>query len=323
MQVEVVDRLARAGAAVRYETEVLLPGVARHASGRLKQLAAEGDVVQVRETRDVDLRHDEHMKWRAREHIVDRDDIVLVEDDLRRYLAVDDPAEEAVLHGAENTGVIAALVIASYLVSSVSFPWLVGRLYGVDLANVGSRKLGGSNLAKTVGLVPGIAGGVLDGAKGFAAFLIAGTLGQPIEVQLLCGVAAVVGQMWPLFHHFDGGRANATGWGLAIAADPIAALIMGIPIFAALAFKRIVPSSRLVPLASLLSFAVFPAVIWEQEGTTPTVVAGIVVLSLVVLRRATAGLRVDMATGAPFGRVLANRVLYDRSELQQRGVVAI
>jgi hypothetical protein len=81
--------------------------------------------------------------------------------------------------------------------------------------------------------------------------------------------------------------------------------------------------TRLFPLASLLSFFVFPAVIWEQEGTTPTVVAGLVLVALIVLRRITAGLHEDLATGAPLSRVIANRALYDRSELQERGVVAI
>jgi glycerol-3-phosphate acyltransferase PlsY len=131
--------------------------------------------------------------------------------------------------------------------------------------------------------------------------------------------------MWPLFHRFDGGRANATGWGFALAADPIAALIMGIPLAAALVLTLVVRPrpTRLFPLASLLSFFVFPAVIWEQEGTTPTVLAGVVLLVLIVVRRVTAGLRGDLATGAPLSRVVANRALYDRSELQERGLVAI
>jgi hypothetical protein len=79
----------------------------------------------------------------------------------------------------------------------------------------------------------------------------------------------------------------------------------------------------LLPFASLLSFAIFPAVIWEQEGLTPTVVAGLVVLALILVRRLTAGLRDDLSTGAPVARVLVNRAMYDRSELQERGLVAI
>ena len=217
------------------------------------------------------------------------------------------------------------LVLITYLASSVSFPWLIARAYGIDLRTVGSRKLGGSNLVKSVGPVAGVAGGVLDAAKGFAAVVVTRALGMPPETQLLCGIAAVVGQMWPVLHRFDGGRANATGWGFALAADPIAALIMGAPLYFGIATKAVVrpTPSRLMPFASLLSFAIFPAVIWEQEGLSGTVVAGSVVFALILVRRISAGLRVDLATGASFGRVIANRVLYDRSELQERGLVAI
>jgi glycerol-3-phosphate acyltransferase PlsY len=218
-----------------------------------------------------------------------------------------------------------AAVVVTYLLCSISFPYWVARAYGVDLRAVGERKLGGSNLAKSVGLPQGILGGTLDGAKGFFAVVVARSLGLDLDTQLACGIAALVGQMWPVFHQFDGGRANATGWGFALAADPIAALVMGIPLYLSLLVVRMVHPrpTRLLPLASLLSFAIFPAVIWEQEGTTPTVVAGLVVLTLIVVRRITAGLRDDLTTGAPLARVLANRAMYDRSELQQRGVVAI
>jgi acyl phosphate:glycerol-3-phosphate acyltransferase len=218
-----------------------------------------------------------------------------------------------------------AAVIVTYVLCSISFPYLVARAYGVDLRSVGERKLGGGNLAKSVGLPQGILGGTLDGAKGFLAVTVARALGLDLETQLACGIAALVGQMWPVFHRFDGGRANATGWGFALAADPIAALIMGVPLYLGLLAVRFVHPrpTRLLPLASILSFAIFPAVIWEQEGMTPTVVAGLGVLGLILLRRLTAGLRDDLATGAPLARVLANRAMYDRSELQQRGVVAI
>jgi len=218
-----------------------------------------------------------------------------------------------------------AAVVASYLVGSISFPYWIARLYGVDLRSAGARKLGGSNLVKTVGFGPGIVGGVLDAAKGFAAVLVAQAAGLSLEVQLACGIAAILGQIWPLFHGFDGGRANATGWGFALAADPIAALIMGVPLYAALVARALIRPrpTRLIPIASLLSFGVFPAVIWEQQGATRTVLAGLVVLGLVIVRRLTAGLREDLATGAPVARIVINRALFDRSELQERGIVAV
>jgi acyl-phosphate glycerol 3-phosphate acyltransferase len=223
------------------------------------------------------------------------------------------------------TGVALVAVLFSYLAGSVSFPYWVARLRGVDLRAVGSRKLGGSNLWKSVGPGEAIVGGLLDAAKGFVAVTVARAVGLPLEVQLACGIAAILGQMWPLFHRFDGGRANSAGWGFALALDPIAFVIMMLPVLAAIAMRLAVRPrpSRLLPLAALLSFGVFPAVIWEQDGTTAVVQAGLVVLALIVVRRITAGLGDDLATGAPRARVLANRALFDRTELQQRGVVGI
>jgi acyl-phosphate glycerol 3-phosphate acyltransferase len=219
----------------------------------------------------------------------------------------------------------AVAFVVSYLLASISFPYWIARAKGIDLRTFGSRKLGGSNLAKAVTPLHGIAGGLLDGLKGFAAVVLAQALGFPLETQLLCGLAAIAGQMWPVFHQFDGGRANATAWGFQLASDFIAFFIAWIPVIVAAVLRITVHPrpKRLLPIANLLSYAVFPAVIWKQEGVTPTVLAGVGALALVVLRRLTAGLREDLATGAPTARVLLNRALFDRSELQERGLVAI
>jgi hypothetical protein len=53
------------------------------------------------------------------------------------------------------------------------------------------------------------------------------------------------------------------------------------------------------------------------------VLAGIAALMLIVVRRLTAGIGEDLATDAPKARVILNRALFDRSELQERGLVAI
>ena len=216
-------------------------------------------------------------------------------------------------------------VVASYVLASISFPYWIARAKGIDLRAFGSRKLGGSNLAKAVTPLHGVAGGVLDGVKGFAAVVIARALGFPVETQLLCGLAAIAGQMWPVFHGFDGGRANATTWGFQLASDFIAFFIAWIPVIVAAVLRITVRPrpKRLLPIANLLSYAVFPAVIWEQEGVTPTVLAGVAALVLIVVRRLTAGIGEDLATGAPAARVILNRALFDRSELQERGLVAI
>ena len=217
------------------------------------------------------------------------------------------------------------LVALSYLVGSISFPWLIAWWHGVDLRAAGARKLGGSDLARVLGLRWGIAGGLLDAAKGALVVLVAAAAGLPPEIRVLCAIAAVLGQMWPIFHDLDGGRANATGWGAIIALDPLAALITAIPMAAALAVRFTVRPRprRVTPVASLLTFLVWPAAIWEVYGTTPLVVGGLVIAALILVRRLTAGLSDDLATGAPFARILWNRALFDRTELQRAGDVPV
>lgn len=217
------------------------------------------------------------------------------------------------------------LVVLAYLVGSVSFPWLVARWHGIDLRTVGSRKLGGSNLASVLGVRWGVLGGGLDGLKGVLIVWAAAALGFPSEIRALCAIAVVAGQMWPLFHDLDGGRANATGWGAILALDVVATLIAAIPLLVAVAARfSVVPRpTRVVPVASILTFLVWPAVIYETDGVTALVTGGLAIFLLVLVRRVTAGLSADTATGAPLVHILLRRALYDRSELQERGVLPI
>lgn len=265
------------------------------------------------------------MQRRDRVDVLEGHYIGVLVNDLRGDLMRRDPAEDAVAHSAEYGRVDLPAVAAAYLLGSISFPWLIAWWHGIDLRSVGSRKLGGSNLASVMGVRWGVTGGLLDALKGALVVLGAAALGLPVEIRVLCGLAAVAGQMWPILHDLEGGRANATGWGVLVALDPIAAAIAAIPLLAAVAARYTIRPrpSRLVPLSALLTFLVWSAVIWEIDGVTPTVVGGVVILGLVVIRRLTAGLEDDLRTGAPPARVFLNRALYDRTELQERGSVPI
>ena len=216
-------------------------------------------------------------------------------------------------------------VVLSYLLGSISFPWLVAWWHGVDLRATGSRKLGGGNLARVLGMRWGVAGGLLDALKGAAAVWIAAAIGLPVEIRVLCALACVAGQMWPLFHELDGGRANATGWGAIVALDPVAALVAAIPLAAAAATRFAVkpPPTRVVPVVSILTFLIWSAVVWRVSGPSAPAVGGLAIFALVLLRRITAGLADDLATGASWWRTLLDRALFDRSALQEQGVLPV
>ncbi len=312
-----------------------MPRLGRELRGEGRDAARERGI-RVCEGSDVAAWDDEDVEGRDGPDVAEREDVVLLAHDRRRDLVGRDPAKEAASLWAvfrralghpvgQYAHVDLPAVVVSYLLGSISFPWLVAWWHGIDLRARGAHKLGGGDLARVMGIRWGAVGGLLDAAKGAAAVLLAAALGLPVEVRVLCALAAVAGQMWPIFHDLDGGRANSTAWGAILALDPIAAIPAAIVLGAgavARALLRPVPT-RVIPVAALLTFLVWSATIYEVEGVTPTVAGGVAIFALLVIRRMTAGIRDDAATGAPIGRILVNRALYDRSELQERGTLPI
>jgi len=86
------------------------------------------------------------------------------------------------------------IVIFAYLIGSIPTGYVLGRLAGVDVREVGSGNIGATNVARTVGKWRGITTLIGDAAKGFTPAYAAVLLGlSPIEAAI-SGVAAVMGQ---------------------------------------------------------------------------------------------------------------------------------
>ena len=113
----------------------------------------------------------------------------------------------------------------SYLIGSTSGSVLLGKLKGVDIRNLGSGNAGGTNAFRTQGAT--FAAGVLfvDIMKGFisAKFISAmnlpifsGTL-DPNLLIILCGIAAILGHVYPIYHGFRGGKGGGAAVGMVFA----------------------------------------------------------------------------------------------------------
>ena len=115
--------------------------------------------------------------------------------------------------------------IASYLVGSVPTALIAARLAGrPDPRTVGTRNAGSTNVALTVGPAAGIAVLIADLLKGaicgFGGLLISGPpLGDG------CALAAVIGQIAPVFAGFRGGKGAATTLGGYIGVAPALAIV--------------------------------------------------------------------------------------------------
>jgi glycerol-3-phosphate acyltransferase PlsY len=108
---------------------------------------------------------------------------------------------------------VAALFVGAYLLGGVPSGWLIGRLAGVDLRLVGDGKIGTSNLYHSVGLLPAVFVGPLQFAQGLAPVLAAHLLRSPTWVEAGAGMLAVIGNGWPFYFRYNGGRGVATATG--------------------------------------------------------------------------------------------------------------
>ncbi len=155
-------------------------------------------------------------------------------------------------------------VIIGYLIGSIPFGLLAGKIKGIDIRKTGSGNIGATNIYRTLGIWPAIAVFVLDLLKGTLAIWIAfvmlpsTTAFLPREAYIiLCGIAAVVGHMFSVFLGFKGGKGAATSLGLLLGIAPelfVVAVIYGI---LCIAVTRIVSITSItgVLLLTVLMFA--------------------------------------------------------------------
>ena len=114
------------------------------------------------------------------------------------------------------------LLVVAYLLGTFPSATLIARANGVDISTVGSGNPGASNVTRALGWRKGAWVYVLDALKGAVATgLGLGLEGRPIAYW--CGVAAIVGHMFPLFREFKGGKGAATGSGVLLVLHPFIA----------------------------------------------------------------------------------------------------
>ncbi len=119
----------------------------------------------------------------------------------------------------------AVALVAAYLLGSVPFAFIAGRLHGVDLRTIGSGNLGATNVFRTLGRTVGITVMVLDIAKGAAAVLLAVALTDN-PWPLAAGALVILGHVRPVWTGFKGGKGVAVGAGALIGLVPAASGVL-------------------------------------------------------------------------------------------------
>ncbi len=148
------------------------------------------------------------------------------------------------------------LILASYLLGSVPFSFLVARTRGVDLRQVGSGNLGAGNVWRECGFRPFLVTVVCDILKGAALPLVAMRLLKlpPLSV-VLVGAGAMLGHTFSIFMRFRGGKAAATGAGVMLTIFPVGLLAAAVAWFATVLVTRITSAGSLLASGLLMVLA--------------------------------------------------------------------
>lgn len=173
---------------------------------------------------------------------------------------------------------------------------MVARILGVDIRSRGSGNIGATNVLRTAGWTPAVATLVADIAKGYVATWIGSQAGTGPAWAGAAAVLAVVGNCWPVFLGFRGGKGVATSLGAFLRITPWAV----IP--AVVVFVSLVASLRFVSLASICAALGLPLAILALGYPMALAVAGLAGAAIVVARHHENVQRLLAGTESRFGQ---------------------
>ena len=158
------------------------------------------------------------------------------------------------------------ILILSYLAGSIPTAIIISRIVMKDdIRNHGSGNAGATNVFRVMGWKPALFVVLVDVGKGTLAVLLIAKIGQgfvPLDftlIQILAGLAAIIGHIWTVFAGFCGGKGMGTAFGVLISLAPVASLVsMGVWLILVFTF-------RIVSVGSMAAGVVFPTVIIVQK----------------------------------------------------------
>ncbi len=149
----------------------------------------------------------------------------------------------------------AAAIICGYLIGSIPFGYLIGKMVsGKDVREGGSGATGATNVTRQLGIKWGIPVAVLDISKGAVPVILTQKI-APAPEWLFAAVAlaTIIGHIYPVWLHFRGGKGISTALGAAIVIAPWGSVIAVVAFIAAFAIGRLVSVGS---LAAVVVYAV-------------------------------------------------------------------
>jgi glycerol-3-phosphate acyltransferase PlsY len=162
-------------------------------------------------------------------------------------------------------GIVIIGCIIAYLLGSIPFSvWIGKTFYGIDVREHGSGNAGATNTLRVLGKKTGFLVLFLDSLKGFLAANVVRVLdideSMLLNYQMLFGMMAVLGHIYPIFAGFKGGKGIATLLGIVIAMSWKVSLVC------MLCFVLIVWLTRFISVGSMLTCLLSPLFVFMIHG---------------------------------------------------------
>jgi len=154
----------------------------------------------------------------------------------------------------------AITLILAYLIGSVPFGLLAGKLKGIDIRKEGSGNIGTTNVFRICGKELGFIVFALDVLKGLVPVLVGKHFfsGSDGLIPILCGVAAILGHNFPVWLKFKGGK------GIATSAGVLGGLLPWALLFAFATWVLSFAVTRYVSIASIFAAVSLPVTLGLQ-----------------------------------------------------------
>lgn len=178
-------------------------------------------------------------------------------------------------------------VALAYLLGSLVGSLLVGRLRGVDIRTLGSGNAGATNMLRTQGKLAALAVLIIDLGKGWLATAVLAPWpipglppaepGTRALVTACCGLAVIIGHVYPVWYGFRGGKGVATFLGAVLGIDAGLVLVMVI------AWLAVVILSGFVGLASMAGAAAVATAIALHAGSPRALLLFAILATLLII----------------------------------------
>ncbi len=147
----------------------------------------------------------------------------------------------------------AILLLAAYLIGSIPFGLILGRLiWKKDLRRFGSHNIGATNAWRVLGRKAGLLVFIFDFLKGQLGVLFGACMLVSPAAMVAGGFFAMLGHMFPIFAGFKGGKGVATGLGV------LAALMPKITAIVCIVWLVLVLLTRYVSVGSIVAAVLTP-----------------------------------------------------------------